>query len=159
VAFFSDEDGDGFAPASALQANTMFCADNAFTPARFTRRRPSTTNRSVTDCLDSNAAVFPGQPLSFDQPAAGLNPPFDYNCDGVEVATSDPSRNVERGNCASFSSDFSICLESGAGWVPRGEPGGGIPACGQMGTFQQCLSDGNVCGNGRTIPMVRSPCQ
>jgi hypothetical protein len=136
----------------------MFCADNSFTPARFTRLRPSTTNRSVTDCLDTNAAVFPGQPLSFDQPAAGLNPPFDYNCDGVE-SSPEPSRNVERANCGSFSADFDICVQSGAGWVPRGEPGGGIPACGQMGTFQLCLSDGNVCGNGRTIPMVRSPCQ
>lgn len=76
--FFVDGDGDGFATASSLSSPVRLCGGEDV--PGFTDRRPSSPQSS--DCLDSDSRAFPGQTSFLAVTVPGLNPPFDWNCDG-----------------------------------------------------------------------------
>lgn len=115
VTHYGDGDGDGFASIEALQSAIQLCAGTNSTVPGFTTVRP--VSRATTDCLDTNAIVYPGQTEYFGVPAVGLQPPFDYDCDGAEVDRS----NNRISNCADTS--IPVCADRG-GWS------GVVPPCG-----------------------------
>jgi hypothetical protein len=76
--FFVDSDGDGFAPANSLSNPSGFCSGSV--KPGFTTRRPA--NQPSIDCLDSDNRAKPDQLSFIAVTVPGLNPPFDWNCDG-----------------------------------------------------------------------------
>jgi len=146
VLHFQDIDNDEFAVVGAVTAR--FCGGAGFNKPGFTTRSPGAAN--ATDCLDNNANVFPGQTRGFTVPAAGkATLPFDYNCDGRELATNALLNRFQ--NCADTS--VSVCTSRG-GYV------GLIPACGQTGTFGPCanIPQQGACVGAPGGPAVRQPC-
>lgn len=74
------------------------------------------------DCNDSDANVNPDQTGFFEQPAIGTQT-FDFNCDGNEEKEQEAVV-----NCVWAPPD-KVC---DSGWE------GGVPACGQQGTWVEC---------------------
>jgi hypothetical protein len=118
VLFYGDDDGDGFAPQSALATAGMFCTRANGTLPQLTRQRP--TSRATTDCLDSNGDVRPNQTAFFVNGIVGLTPRFDYNCDTLETD--------------GFNNRLSNCNDTGLACVDRGGWGGTLPPCGSQET-------------------------
>jgi len=119
VLFYGDDDGDGFAPQSALASAGMFCTRPNGTLPKLTRQRP--TSRGTTDCLDTNGDVRPNQTTFFFNGVVGLTPSFDYNCDGLETD--------------GFNNRLSNCNDAGLACVDRGGWGStGVPQCGSQET-------------------------
>ena len=77
------------------------------------------------DCDDQDGSAYPGQPDFFDVPRSSGG--YDYDCDGVETRID----TREGSNCGW---DWFDCV--GTGWT------GGVPACGESGTFHVCQSGG-----------------
>lgn len=127
VLLYGDGDGDGFAPLGAIASAIRLCTGTGAV-AGFTTVRPASI--ASTDCLDTNASVFPGQTRFFVTPALGLQPPFDYDCDGVEVD--------------GFGNRISNCNDAA------------IPVCAQRGGWGDVLPP---CGSQETGTGSVSPCQ
>jgi hypothetical protein len=147
--WFRDRDGDGF--GSQIPGDVLrLCGPNP----------PNAAGQvfvaNADDCCDSNVDVRPSQTTPFDNGySCGGTISFDYNCDGEEHSPG--TLDSLHPDCSTV--DPEQCFNdpgAGAGWRDR------IPACGQSGTFQaNCLPSGGAgspCINGRTIPLVRSPC-
>jgi hypothetical protein len=79
------------------------------------------------DCNDNDKQVNPGQTAFF--PVASKNS-FDYNCDKVEEPEFPGAANCVKGAGG-------VC--TGAGWTTA------VPACGQSGSFADCVNQGGSC--------------
>lgn len=150
VLHYGDGDGDGFAPADALASAIRFCATGTASAVEgFTPVRP--VSRANTDCLDTNINAFPGQTQFFGSPAVGLQPPFDYDCDGFEVDRG----NNRLANCNDLA--VPVCADRG-GWS------GTVPPCGiqetGIGSVSSCQTGqvSTVCVVGPGGPANR-PCK
>ncbi len=100
--YYLDTDGDGFGNSGLC----LCAADGDYTALK------------SSDCDDDDGDVFPGQTRYFGEERAdpGLQPAFDYNCDGVETKQYEAKGN---GNIISCK----------LGWA------GTVPECGQTGTY------------------------
>jgi hypothetical protein len=139
---YGDGDRDGFAPLSAIASAIRLCTGTGAV-AGFTTVRPVST--ATTDCLDTNASVFPGQTRFFVTPALGLQPAFDYDCDGVEVDGF--------GNRISNCNDRAVPVcEDRGGW------GDVLPPCGSqetgIGSVQPCQTNPET---GQCVPAPGGP--
>jgi len=109
TAFYFDGDGDGYGGATTMLACSA----------------PSTSWVTKTgDCDDANADVHPGQPNFFTiayMPSGATQASFDYDCDGTEVASGDPSAvNCHDSNLTCVGSGYLLAspVRSGAGVNP-----------------------------------------
>ncbi len=132
---YTDADGDGFAPASAV--GMAVCG--ALCPDGTTNVAPS--GPSTQDCADGDARAFPGQTQFFGlsvSPSGG----FDFDCNGVEEWEPGAGEScITAGDGTCVFEDYYVVLPSegcgdrvdqGSCWSPDGTMcvlGGGCPDC------------------------------
>lgn len=108
--FYYDNDGDSYGVAGATQC---WCEAGAF----------PYTGTTSTDCYDSNANAFPGNP---DWHSAHRGDgSFDYDCTGSE----EQRYTSVTGGCSWGTISGISCSANGEGWT------GSTPACGLSGTY------------------------
>jgi hypothetical protein len=136
--YYADCDRDGFTPSPPT--TTTACRAPTSAPVVCGSGRWLAAASSITDCVDQNANVFPGQTAYFTTaitPTRPLGLEFDYDCSGAVSLQYPRSSN---GMCSS-------CDTSGAtGWS------GSVLTCGVAGSYLTCsLVPGIGCSSSSMI--------
>lgn len=148
--WYIDCDSDGF--AATTDGSRMGCTEPASGATgcggRWTTVRPVSTG--TTDCLDTNANVFPGQTAYFTTAIPGMAGNYDYNCDGIE--SRQYGCGPSGGGCASG------CPGGYAPYDASTNPNGcrftcilgscfvtSYPDCGQSASYTTCTRFGTGC--------------